>query len=112
MQFSHIVIIYLVLINLAAFILMGLDKRKAKKNLWRIPEKTLFLSAILGGSAGAIAGMYVFHHKTRHWYFVIGMPLILVIQIGLGIWLIYLRKYRRKKRPAAMAAVIFCLSFF
>ena len=91
MQFSHIVIIYLVLINLAAFDLMGLDKRKAKKNLWRIPEKTLFLSAILGGSAGAIAGMYVFHHKTRHWYFVIGMPLILVIQIGLGIWLIYLR---------------------
>ncbi len=91
MQFSHIVIIYLVLINLAAFVLMGLDKRKAKKNLWRIPEKTLFLSAILGGSAGAIAGMYVFHHKTRHWYFVIGMPLILVIQIGLGIWLIYLR---------------------
>ena len=91
MQFSHIVIIYLVLINLAAFILMGLDKRKAKKNLWRIPEKTLFLSAILGGSAGAIAGMYVFHHKTRHWYFVIGIPLILVIQIGLGIWLIYLR---------------------
>ena len=70
---------------------MGLDKRKAKKNLWRIPEKTLFLSAILGGSAGAIAGMYVFHHKTRHWYFVIGMPLILVIQIGLGIWLIYPR---------------------
>ncbi len=91
MQFSHIVIIYLVLINLAAFVLMGLDKRKAKKNLWRIPEKTLFLSAILGGSAGAIAGMYVFHHKTRHWYFVIGMPLILVIQIGLGIWLIYPR---------------------
>ncbi|WP_275532905.1 DUF1294 domain-containing protein [Lachnoclostridium sp. An196] len=91
MQFSHIVIIYLVLINLAAFVLMGLDKRKARKNLWRIPEKTLFLSAILGGSAGAIAGMYVFHHKTRHWYFVIGMPLILVIQIGLGIWLIYLR---------------------
>ena len=91
MQFSHIVIIYLVLINLAAFVLMGLDKRKARKNLWRIPEKTLFLSAILGGSAGAIAGMYVFHHKTRHWYFVIGMPLILVSQIGLGIWLIYLR---------------------
>ena len=91
MQFSHIVIIYLVLINLTAFGLMGLDKRKAKKNLWRIPEKTLFLSAILGGSAGAIAGMYVFHHKTRHWCFVIGMPLILVIQIGLGIWLIYLR---------------------
>ncbi len=91
MQFSHIVIIYLVLINLAAFVLMGLDKRKARKNLWRIPEKTLFLSAILGGSAGAIAGMYVFHHKTRHWYFVIGMPLILVIQIGLGIWLIYPR---------------------
>ena len=91
MQFSHIVIIYLVLINLAAFVLMGLDKRKAKKNLWRIPEKTLFLSAILGGSAGAIAGMYVFHHKTRHWYFAIGMPLILVIPIGLGIWLIYLR---------------------
>ncbi len=90
MQFSRIIIIYLFLINLAAFGLMGLDKRKARKNLWRIPEKTLFLSAILGGSAGAIAGMYAFHHKTRHWYFVIGMPLILVIQIGLGIWLMSL----------------------
>lgn len=83
MQLSTIFIIYLLFINLAAFVLMGTDKYKAKKHLWRIPEKTLFLSAILGGSVGAILGMYTFHHKTRHWYFVAGMPAILIFQIGI-----------------------------
>ena len=82
----YIILCYLFLINLAAFILMGTDKRKARKNLWRIPEKTLFLAAILGGSAGSILGMYLFRHKTRHWYFVVGMPLILILQTGLFIW--------------------------
>lgn len=82
-----ILICYLLLINLTAFALMGADKQKAKKHLWRIPEKTLFLSALLGGAAGAIAGMYTFHHKTRHWYFVIGMPLILFVQLGLVLYL-------------------------
>ena len=79
---------YLVLVNLVAFALMGIDKRRAKREgMRRIPEKTLFLSALLGGSIGAIAGMRTFRHKTRHWYFVWGMPLILIAQIALVVWL-------------------------
>ena len=73
--------VYLLSVNLLGFLLMGIDKRKAKKKKWRIPEKTLFLAALAGGSPGCIAGMYVFHHKTKHWYFVVGMPCILVIQV-------------------------------
>ena len=74
----------LLVTNLISFILMRHDKRCARQGKWRVPEKTLFLLAIIGGSIGAIAGMYLFHHKTRHWYFVIGMPAILVIQIVLA----------------------------
>ena len=85
--FTRIVFIYLVIINLIAFLLMAMDKSRARKHQWRIPEKTLFLSAILGGSIGAIAGMYTFHHKTKHWYFVIGMPAILIVQIALIVWI-------------------------
>lgn len=72
--------IYLAAVNLAGFLLMGLDKWKAKHRKWRIPEKVLFGAAIAGGSLGAWAGMYVFRHKTRHWQFVVGMPLILAVQ--------------------------------
>ena len=75
------VVVYLVLINVVTFITFGVDKSRARKHAWRIPEKTLFFLAIIGGSVGAIAGMYFFRHKTRHWYFVIGMPLILILQI-------------------------------
>ena len=71
---------YLLIINIIAFALMGADKKKAQAKAWRIPEKTLFLSAILGGSIGAIAGMQVFRHKTKHWYFKYGMPAILILQ--------------------------------
>lgn len=60
---------------------MGLDKSKAKRHAWRIPERTLFLASLLGGSIGTWAGMYLFRHKTKHWYFVVGMPAILVVQI-------------------------------
>lgn len=74
-------IIYLILVNAAGFFLMHSDKERAKKHRWRIPERTLFAVSLLGGSAGAWAGMYVFRHKTRHWYFVAGIPAILVIQI-------------------------------
>ena len=73
---------YLILANLAALLLMGLDKSRARRHRWRIPERTLFLSAVLGGSAGAIAGMWLFRHKTRHWYFVLGMPAILALQVA------------------------------
>lgn len=74
--------LYLILINMVGFFLMGLDKWKAKHRKWRISEKSLFGVSILGGSIGTWAGMYVFHHKTKHWYFVVGMPLILVVQIA------------------------------
>ena len=81
------IIIYLLIVNIIAFCLMGIDKMKAKKKKWRIPEKTLFLSAVLGGSIGANVGMQVFRHKTKHMSFVIGMPAILILQIALGIFL-------------------------
>ncbi len=81
------VIAWLVIINLIAFAVFGIDKKRAKKGQWRIPEKTLFLSAILGGSIGAILGMYIFHHKTKHWYFQIGIPAILIVQIAAVYWL-------------------------
>lgn len=74
---------YFLLINLLAFIFMGVDKRRARNDMWRIPEATLFLAALLGGSPGAILGMQLFRHKTRHWYFRWGMPLILLLQLAL-----------------------------
>lgn len=78
---------YLLLINAAAFILMLVDKRKARKNRWRIPERTLILSAALGGSIGALLGMYTFRHKTKHLKFTLGIPAILIAQISLAIWI-------------------------
>ena len=72
---------YLAAINLIGFALMGIDKYKAKKRAFRIPEATLFIVAIIGGSRGSIIGMYAFRHKTRHFSFVFGMPFILVVQI-------------------------------
>ena len=79
---------YLLVINLVALFFMHSDKKRAKKaGARRISEKTLFLSALLGGSVGAIAGMRLFRHKTKHWYFVIGMPAILFTQITLAVWL-------------------------
>lgn len=81
-----ILLLYLAVINLAAFGLMGADKRRAQKHQWRIPEHTLFAAALVGGSVGAILGMYLWHHKTRHWYFVVGMPLILAVQLAMALW--------------------------
>ena len=72
---------YLIATNLIGFALMGIDKYKAKKRAFRLPEATLFIVAIIGGSIGSIIGMYAFRHKTRHWYFVYGMPAILILQI-------------------------------
>lgn len=80
-------LLYLLLINAAAFLLMLVDKVKAKKNRWRIPERTLIGSAALGGSIGALLGMYAFRHKTRHLKFTLGIPAILTAQIALAIWL-------------------------
>ena len=79
--------LYLAVINLIAFGFMAADKRRAQKHRWRIPEHTLFAAALLGGILGALLGMYLCHHKTKHWYFVVGMPLILAVQIALVFWL-------------------------
>ena len=78
---------YLLIINIAGFVSMALDKHFATKHMWRIPEKVLFLIAILGGSIGSNAGMQICRHKTKHWYFVVFMPLILIAQIVLVIML-------------------------
>ena len=75
--------IYLVVINVVAFILMAVDKSRARRHRWRIPERTLFLSAVLGGSLGALLGMLLLWHKTRHKMFVLGMPALLVLHIVL-----------------------------
>ena len=81
----NVLLVYLLIINAAGFILMLVDKVKAKKNLWRIPEATLFLVAAIGGSGGSILGMYTFRHKTKHIKFIVGMPLILAAQIVIAI---------------------------
>lgn len=72
---------YFALLNMVGFALMGWDKWKAKKGAFRIPESTFFILAIIGGSLGCLLGMYVFRHKTLHWYFVYGMPAILFFQL-------------------------------
>ncbi len=77
------IILYVLIINLIGFLSMGIDKFKAKNDLWRTKEKTLFLIAVVGGSIGSILGMYTFRHKTKHNSFVFGMPNILAIQIGI-----------------------------
>ena len=74
-------LIYLVGINLAGFIIMGVDKKRAIRGAWRISEASLFFTALLGGSLGCILGMQHFRHKTKHWYFKYGMPAVLVAQV-------------------------------
>lgn len=79
---------YVLVVNVLGFALMGIDKNRARRGAWRISETSLFLTAIVGGSIGCIAGMQVFRHKTKHWYFKYGMPAILVVQIvGLALLL-------------------------
>ena len=78
---------YLCVINMMGFVLMGLDKWKAKHKKWLIAERTLFLVGIVGGSPGCWLGMYIFRHKTKHWQFVVGMPAILVIQAAVILFL-------------------------
>ena len=79
--------LWLLFWSILDYVLMGVDKWKAKRNRWRVPEKTFFLVALLGGTLGAILGMYAFHHKTRHWYFKWGLPVMLIAQLALGGWL-------------------------
>ena len=71
---------HLLVVNLIGFLMFGTDKARARRGMWRIPERTLFAAAVLGGSVGCLAGMYLFRHKTRHLSFVIGLPVILAVQ--------------------------------
>ena len=75
--------IYLIGINVLTFLVYGVDKWKAKRDKWRIPEDTLIWLAVAGGSVGALLGMYLFRHKTKHWKFQIGIPVILLVQVVL-----------------------------
>ena len=86
----QILLVYLLLVNAAAFTLMLVDKYKAKRNLWRIPEATLMGIAAIGGSIGAIAGMNLFRHKTKHPKFYIGLPVIFVLQVVAVICVVFI----------------------
>lgn len=81
-------IIYLVAINVVTMIVYGVDKFKAKHDRWRIPESVLITLALIGGSVGALAGMFLFRHKTKHLKFTLGVPLILICQIVITILLL------------------------
>lgn len=83
MNAINLIITYVIFVNLLGFALMGIDKRKAVKHLWRIPEAVLFIVAVIGGSIGCIFGMQIFRHKTRYWNFVYGIPAILILQVVL-----------------------------
>ena len=91
MSFIEVLLIifaaYYLVINFIGFAIMGIDKRKAIKGAYRIPEATLFCVALLGGSLGTTLGMNLFRHKTKHWYFVVGMPLIFFAQLALMVWI-------------------------
>lgn len=84
---TKIILIYLAAVNLVTFVMYGIDKYKAKKSKWRIPEATLLLMAAIGGSIGAWVGMQMWHHKTLHKKFKYGVPLIFLLQIALTFYL-------------------------
>ncbi len=94
MEVLSYIAIYLAVINLAGFFAMGLDKSKARRNKWRIPEATLFLFAVFGGSLGCLLGMRVFRHKTQKPRFYIGMPVILAVQAALVLYFLFLAPLR------------------
>ena len=87
-EFIKYILIYLIIINLTGFIAMAIDKRRAKKGEWRIKEYTLLMITLLGGGIGTIAGMYTFRHKTKKLKFVIGFPMILILEVFLVIYLL------------------------
>ena len=80
---------YFLFMNLAAFLAMKSDKKRAVERRWRVPEKKLFLIALAGGSIGTLAGMWKYRHKTKHMRFVIGIPLILAMQASVCLWVLF-----------------------
>ena len=84
----NIILGYLLAVNTTSFLLYGIDKFKARKNLWRISEATLLTMAVIGGSIGAWAGMRLWHHKTMHKKFKYGIPVIIIFQVALAVYLL------------------------
>ena len=84
----EILLLYLLIINAVGYVLMLVDKNKARRKRWRIPEATLMGVAALGGSIGCLMGMYTFRHKTRHIKFTLGIPAILICQAALAFWIL------------------------
>ena len=87
MTIEQLILIYLIAINVVTFFMYGIDKWKAKRSKWRISEATLLGMAVIGGSIGAWLGMRMWHHKTMHKKFQFGIPLIIVAQVAMIIWL-------------------------
>ena len=84
-----IALVYLLIINIIGFAIMGVDKKRARRGEWRISEASLFAAALLGGSLGTTLGMNHFRHKTKHWYFKYGMPLILILQLAAALTAVF-----------------------
>ena len=84
----NIILGYLLAVNITSFLLYGIDKYKAKKGRWRISEATLLLMAVIGGSIGAWGGMRIWHHKTMHKKFKYGIPIIIILQVALAVYLL------------------------
>ena len=89
MSWEQALCIWLPAMSLISFCAMGADKRRARKGAWRTPEKRLFLFAALGGAPGALLGMYVFHHKTKHWYFVVGFWALFLLQAAAAAYFLF-----------------------
>ena len=83
------ILIYLVIINLIGFFMMWSDKKRAKWGMWRIPEQTLFIVTALGGGIGTIAGMYTFRHKTKKMKFTVGLPALVILEIGAIVYMMF-----------------------
>lgn len=91
LPWDKIIIVYLLIMNVVTFFMYGIDKWKARKNKWRISEATLLVTALIGGSAGALLGMHIFRHKTKHWKFKILVPLFLIVHIALPVYFVLAR---------------------
>ena len=87
-EMMNIILYYLLAVNITSFLLYGIDKYKAKKGRWRISEATLLLMAVIGGSIGAWVGMRIWHHKTMHKKFKYGIPVIIIFQVALAVYLL------------------------
>jgi len=88
---TDLLIIALIVLNLTGLVIIALDKNKARKRKWRIPEKTFFLIALLGGSPGVYIGMLLWRHKTRHWSFMLGIPVIFILQLAVICFILFNR---------------------